>query len=327
MATDSDGAARRRRLLEVAVRAVAADAGAAQANVTSRDGVAVAVADGAAWGIVDSEPHRSLAHIVLHAYRAHAAQLTMVVHGESALIHGAAAARRAQWIGMSTTVCQLVERAPQPIEPSAIVADHEPAAAHRSFVDQIRSAGAEVVIEHGVVCGEVSGLEVCRVVDGPEGAELSVGVGRHDRMAGEMLYGIDGAQNRLAEVVDEVRARRRDDAEPHPLQRLAPERLLRQRLVAEPSLVGADTLMPVPGLERKESVLSPSPAFAWDGSTGTMVTATTGLDLGAWPDAVDMADHLGAARIIIAMPARNRLRAHDDLCAAFTPDIVLHEVA
>ena len=327
MATDSDGAARRRSLLEVAVRAVAADAGAAQANITSRDGVAVAVADGAAWGIVDSEPHRSLAHIVLHAYRAHATQLTLVVHGEEALIHGAAAARRAQWVRMSTTVCQLVERTPQPIESSAITAHPDPPPEHRDFIDQIRSAGAEVVIEHGIVCGEVAGLEVCRVVDGPEGAELSVGVGRHDRMAGEMLFGINGAQNRLAEVVDEVRARRRDDAEPHPLQRLAPERLLRQRLVADPSLVGADNLIPVPGLDRKESVLSPSPAFAWDPSTRSVVMATTGLDLGAWPDAVDTAEHLGAARIVIAMPARNRLRAHDDLCVAFTPDIVLHEVA
>ena len=42
-------------------------------------------------------------------------------------------------------------------------------AEHLAFVADIEAAGAAVVVEHGVVTGEVRGLEVCRVVDVADG--------------------------------------------------------------------------------------------------------------------------------------------------------------
>ncbi len=44
-------------------------------------------------------------------------------------------------------------------------APRAPTPAHLAFVADIEAAGATVVVEHGVVTGEVRGLEVCRVVD------------------------------------------------------------------------------------------------------------------------------------------------------------------
>ncbi len=51
--------------------------------------------------------------------------------------------------------------------------------------------GLHVCVEHGVLVGEVRGLEVCRVVDDPHlgTTRLEVGVGAHDREAFQMLHG------------------------------------------------------------------------------------------------------------------------------------------
>ena len=49
-----------------------------------------------------------------------------------------------------------------------------------------------MVVEHGVVTGEVRGLEVCRVVDDRttgDGVRLEVGVGAHDREAFAIIHG------------------------------------------------------------------------------------------------------------------------------------------
>ena len=44
-------------------------------------------------------------------------------------------------------------------------------------------------MEHGVLLGEVDGLEVCRVVLVDGVAHLEVGVGRHDREAFALMHG------------------------------------------------------------------------------------------------------------------------------------------
>ena len=100
---------------------------------------------------------------------------------------------------------------------------------------RMRSAGLEVVWEHGVLRGEWLGLEVARV--GEEGFE--VGVGRHDRAANRELYP-DGPRTRSST------RRWRPSASyagpghaAHPANQLAPERWLRAVAVRHPSLVGA----------------------------------------------------------------------------------------
>ena len=106
-------------------------------------------------------------------------------------------------------------------------------------------AGAVPVVEHGVVSGEVRGLEVCRVVDDPQtgAVRLEVGVGAHDREAFAIVHGDVPTVEALAGVVDAVKAHR-SPGTPHPLNRLAPERLLRWRLEQEPSLVGLASVTP-----------------------------------------------------------------------------------
>ena len=75
------------------------------------------------------------------------------------------AARRAGEFALPIRVWALEGRDLRSIE--AASPSEPPAAdpAHLAFVPDIEAAGAAVVIEHGVVTGEVRGLEVCRVVD------------------------------------------------------------------------------------------------------------------------------------------------------------------
>ena len=69
-----------------------------------------------------------------------------------------------------------------------------------------------MVVEHGVVTGEVRGLEVCRVVDVDDGGgrvRLEVGVGPHDREAFAIIHGDVPTRAALAGVVAAVAAARR----------------------------------------------------------------------------------------------------------------------
>ena len=90
--------------------------------------------------------------------------------------------------------------------PSAAAAPARPE--HLRFVDDIVAAGASVVVEHGVVTGEVRGLEVCRVVDVADGettgVRLEVGVGAHDREAFAIIHGDVPTRDALAGVVAAV---------------------------------------------------------------------------------------------------------------------------
>ena len=58
-----------------------------------------------------------------------------------------------------------------------------------AWADRLRAAGAEPVVEGGVLTGEVLGLEVARVVTDAEGSRLEVGVGKHDRHAQRIMGG------------------------------------------------------------------------------------------------------------------------------------------
>ncbi|NCZ93388.1 MAG: hypothetical protein EBZ00_05355, partial [Actinobacteria bacterium] len=54
---------------------------------------------------------------------------------------------------------------------------------HERLALMIETSGADVVREHGLLTGEVMGLEVCRVLNDDAGdeARLEIGVGAHDR--------------------------------------------------------------------------------------------------------------------------------------------------
>ena len=83
--------------------------------------------------------------------------------------------------------------APEPIGPAPRL-DAEASA----WVDRLRAAGAEPVVEAGVLTGEVLGLEVARVVSDADGSRLEVGVGKHDRDARRAMSGDVPTQARLS---------------------------------------------------------------------------------------------------------------------------------
>jgi hypothetical protein len=180
-----------------------------------------------------------------------------------------------------------------------------------------------------VVAGEVGGLEVCRVVDDPEmgTTRLEVGVGTHDREAFTMMHGDVPTTESLARIVQAVAEHRRADARPHPLNRLARERLLRAQVIADPSIVGAASLQafppPVPRTNLKDPV--PCVAAGVDASgRSVVVVCSSGVDLDLVPYAADArAAHDGAdpgvegdgSRLVIVTPSRDRLPVVDAIAA------------
>jgi hypothetical protein len=166
--------------------------------------------------------------------------------------------------------------------------------AHLAFVPDIEAAGATVVIEHGVVTGEVRGLEVCRVVDvddeGTGRVRLEVGVGPHDREAFATIHGDVPTRHALAGVVAAVTDARRPDAPGHPLNRLAPERQLRWRLEQEPWLVDVESVLPteppVPRRGLRHRAACTAVGRRLDG-TPTVIVCSVGVDLDVIPYAAD----------------------------------------
>jgi hypothetical protein len=184
-------------------------------------------------------------------------------------------------------------------------------------VPSLVAVGADPVIEHGVLTGEVAGLEVCRVVVDDPGARIEVGVGVHDREAFGMLHGDTPALDSLARIVEVVRRHRRPGAEPHPLNRLAPERYLRHRLLIDASVV--TDARTVSGVLPRRNLSDPAAAHLLGLVDGvpSLVACTTGVDLGALVEAVDTFHWFGdrVEQLVVAVPVRNRLPVLDAVTA------------
>ena len=218
-----------------------------------------ALSDGdAAWVLVDGSAARSLGPALAWAIRHAATSLHLVVERDSGLL-----ARRAQRLAFPVTVWFPQDRTLLPVVEEPLSPSPAAAAEHLAFAPAIEAAGATVNVEHGVVVGEVRGLEVCRVVDTPtvghvtdvgdldapgsattDGVLLEVGVGPNDREAFRLLHGDIPTVEALAAVVDSVLAHRRAATIQHPLNRLGQERYLRWQLETDPSLVGMTTVTP-----------------------------------------------------------------------------------
>ncbi len=134
---------------------------------------------------------------------------------------------------------------------------------HEELRSLIVAGGATPHVEHGVLFGEVRGLEVCRVVDSPTtgflgelselaehlpadegGLRLEVGVGAADREAFQLLHGEVPTVEALVSVVQAVETHRSTDSPQHPLNRLGVERFLRWQAEQTPALVGCASLTP-----------------------------------------------------------------------------------
>lgn len=177
---------------------------------------------------------------------------------------------------------------------------------HLQFVSMIERAGAHVVIEHGVVLGEVLGLEICRVVDDAVTGEtrLEVGMGAHDREAFALVHGHIPTEDALASVIETVAQHRVDGARLHPLNTFGAERLLRARCIESPQLVGLESLEPADPPVVRENLKDAVPCVARGRDRSgqeAVVTFVHGIDLDVVPFALDAADRLAQdAHVIVA---------------------------
>ena len=299
--------AQRERLLAAKLKAlVESTAGPAdRRSLAFPGGAALAGPDGV-WALADAEPARSLGPALAVARQAigdpGSARVNVVAEAATGVL-----ARRATQFAAPPLIWRIVGTSLVLAEAEPFVPDPALDPRVAAFADQIAAAGADPVVEFGRLVGEVAGLEVCRVeVDG-DGPRLTVGVGRFDREANELLSGPSGGS--LERVVDLVRLHRVVDPEPHPLRRWAAARGLRARVLAEPGLVGADHLAPVaPTVEPPDLRTAwPAPAVGVDVEGAPLVVVcSVGVDLDLVPAAADVRlRDSPEARLVLAVPPRD----------------------
>ncbi len=249
-------------------------------------GTSALVDDRVAWVLVDDDPARGLGPAVAWARRRDAHALHLLAERDSGLL-----ARRAAAFSVPITVWHVDGRTLEPARAAPLPAPPGPAPAHLALLPVIEAGGATPVVEHGVVTGEVRGLEVCRVVDDPVSghARLEVGVGVHDREAFALIHGDVPAADALAGVVEAV-TRYRGTGANHALDRLVPERLLRWRLEQDPGDLGLDSLAPAEPPVPRPNVKERAPCSARgrraDGSE-VVIVCSVGVDLDLIPYATD----------------------------------------
>jgi hypothetical protein len=338
-------------LLGVKLRALIADQGGrpvAADPVPFPNGAAV-VDDGAAWVLIDGPAHAALGPALAWALRYEAGSLDLVAEADTGLL-----ARRAERFDLPIRVWFSSDRALLPALAESLPRPGVASREHLGFAALIEGSGAELSVEHGVVSGEVRGLEVCRVVDqptsghlvdaveaglvhGPQagGLQLEVGVGAADREAFQLIHGAVPTAEALADVVRSVTAHRSDDAPQHPLNRLARERILRWQAVRDPAIVGLDSAHLVDPPVARRNLRDPVPCVAagidGDGRPVTVVFSS-GVDLDLIPFVADVSaradgpfdqvrldrvqlDESPGGRLVVALPARDLVPATKRLAA------------
>jgi hypothetical protein len=262
-----------------------------------------AVSANHAWVVVLEQCERSLGPVLLWAQKFDATSLDIFVTSDAGLV-----SRRAQLFDRDIRVWlvadkQVARAESDPVMPSSAVPN-----THEQFASIIGESGADIVREHGVLSGEVMGLEVCRVVvdENDNEPRLEIGVGAHDRETFQMLHGKVATLESLIKVVNIVRGHRQSGSEHHPLNRLAAERLLRHRVIIEPQLVGASSLQatepPVQRLNVKDAVPCCAVGMADDGRQ-IVVVCTASVD-------VDVVSFAADARARIAPDAQLVIATH-----------------
>jgi hypothetical protein len=321
---------RRTRLLAVKLAALVRDHTGAEGGepLPFPDGAALVRPDGA-WILAEARPERAVAAALTLAATRGTERVHLVIDGDAG-----EAARHATWFRDPPTVWSVDGRElrsahPAPL-PTPVPVDPDLAGLRPLIVE----AGADPVEEHGVLAGEVLGLEVCRAVRDPVSGRprLEVGVGAHDREAFQLLHGDVPAVDALTGVVERVAAVRADPDAHHPLRRLAAERLLRWRLARDPSLVGLVALAPAPPPVPRRNLKDPTPCVALGHDAGgrhVVAAITTGVDVGVVPYAADALAAHGreGVRVLVVVPARDAHPAVERLAVRLVRPAELVSVA
>ena len=267
-------------------------------------GPAVVIGD-EGWVVAVEHSHHALAVAHLWAASTGVERVHLVVENDQGVV-----ARRSRYFARATTVWVYVDN--ELVQATSAV--HEPVrrvpASHERFASLIADCGVDVVREHGVLSGEVLGLEVCRVVEDsaePDGVRLEIGVGMHDRETFRLVHGMQATGEQLINVARTVADIRRNPTAQHPLARLALERRLRSRLLENPGLLGATRAWaaepPVVRTNVKDAVPCVAMAERHDGST-VVVACTSIADLDVIGFGADARDRLAsdADLIVVTMP-------------------------
>lgn len=273
-------------------------------------GGAALLAGDAAWLLLDTDPVLSLGPALVWADRHGAADVHLVAERDAGIV-----ARRAALFAPAPTVWTVAGTTLQPASPDP-VAVAGTAEAAPELAALLVDADLEVLVEDGIVRGELNGLEVARIAHGTSTAGapldkplLEVGVGHADREMTSMLHGNLDPVDQLARVIEIVRDIRRIGAEPHPLNQLVPERWLRARLVAEPGRIGCSGLRPVEAAVPRANLRERGVAVAVGTTTGdepVVVACSVGIDLDLVPAAADARLALDpGARLLLVVPERD----------------------
>lgn len=316
---------RRSQLLAVKLRALVNDHLGEQIDVQVESiphGAALRHGDDA-WILIDGPAARSLGAALIWTIRRDARVLHIVAEQDTGVL-----ARRAAGFDMPINVWFAEGRMLLPAPPEPLPTPPAPQTEHLALQALITEAGADPNCEHGVVFGEVRGLEVCRVVDTPttgffdefmdhrpdtlndrDGVQLEVGVGAADREAFQLLHGDRPTVEALAGVVHSVATYRNPVSPHHPLKRLGAERLLRWQVVQQPDLVGCTAVVVAEPPVARPNLKDPTPCVAIgttpDGAQQRIVF-TTGVVLDAVPFCVDV-QSMGDEPVLLALPQRDAL--------------------
>lgn len=271
------------------------------------------------WVLPDDEVERALGPALAWADRQGVEELHLLV--DAGPDPAGVLARQAQLFALSPSVwavdgTSLVAAAPAPVPAPA------EAPAPPELVDLLIDAGLEIVVEGGMVRGEINGLEVARIVHGHTTAgepidepRLEVGVGKADRELTATVHSGLPAVAQLGRVVEIVRQHRRPGAPRHPLNQLVPDRWLRAVLCRDPGLVGLRSLRPAEGAHPRPNLSERDIAVATgeapDG-TPAVVACSVGIALDLVPTAADARATLDAPRdaadpssLVLAVPERD----------------------
>ena len=273
---------------------------------------------GTAWVLAEDEPARALGGALAWADR----------HGAREAIHllaaGAAGtlARRATGFDRTIAVWAIegTELAAQPAADEPLPPEPPIAPEVEAMCALFERAGAESIVEGGVLRAEVRGLEVARVEVDDDGPHLAVGVGKHDREAQREIRGRNQGFDELFEVVRIVAEHRVAEGAGHAAFHLSPERWLRSVVVRRPDLVGAKELRPVPSPVVREDLrmAAAAPAAGVDvDDDPVLVVCSVGTDVDLVPSAVDawLADGR-EPRLVFCVPEGDDHRMTRDLVAA-----------
>lgn len=314
-------AERRSRLLSLKLRALVRDhtGGDESGEVAVFAPGAALVRGDAIWLYVDGNAERALGGALawsLGRQGSTPAPVKILVERDSGVL-----ARRAALFDHDIEIWHVDDRRLLPAIADPHLPNVEAKPEHMAFVDVIESSGADVNVEHGVVVGEVAGLEMCRVVDDETTGEtrLEVGMGAHDREAFAMVHGHLPTADALRQVIDAVAPHRAEGAAPHPFNQFGAERLLRWTVMNDPSRAGFEALTPAepPVLRRnlKDAVPCVARGTTLDGRDAVAVFAA-GVDLDVVPFAGDAASREGVEHVVVALRSRDVVPSIERLVAA-----------